>query len=153
MLSLGLFSQNNLNNLLDESDWNSLFPNRAGIMANHPQGYTSDFFSFTSFKTAVTEMSDYLVKIRKKPGVWGELVSITKKSSNETYIYKDVDTWWHNNTTAETVINIDYADFINTSSSINNKRELAAFLANISKETTGGWTLPVGGGSNGDYAL
>lgn len=37
-------------------------------------------------------------------------------------------------------------------STVNNKRELAAFLANISKETTGGWQTPVGGGSAGDYA-
>jgi len=31
-----------------------------------------------NFKQAVTEMSDYLVQIRKKPGVWGELTTVTK---------------------------------------------------------------------------
>jgi hypothetical protein len=51
------------------------------------------------------------------------------------------------------VIQVDFEDFINRSDTINNKRELAAFLANISKETTGGWQLPVGGGAPGDYAL
>ena len=113
----------------------------------------SDIFaSFNNFKTALDEMSDYLIIIRKKPGVWGELTTITKKSTNTTYIYSDVQNWWHTNTTPEVVINVDFENFANKSSSINNKRELAAFLANISKETTGGWQSPIGSGVNGDYA-
>jgi len=145
-------AQNNIDNLITNSDWNNLFPKRAGTISGHPQGYTSDFFSYTNFKTAIDEMSDYLVEIRKKPGVWGELTTITKKSTNTTYVYNDVESWWHNNPTEEVIINVDFQDFVNRSSNANNKRELAAFLANISKETTGGWQLPVGGGSNGDYA-
>lgn len=47
---------------------------------------------------------------------------------------------------------MDFEDFIHRNSDQNNKRELAAFLAHISKETTGGWQLPVGGGAEGDYA-
>lgn len=146
-------AQNSIENLLSENEWNLLFPKRAGITAGHPQGYSSDFYSYNNFKQAVDEMADYLVEIRKKDGVWGELITITKKSTNESYIYKDVESWWHSNPAPETIIDVDYADFVNTSSTINNKRELAAFLANISKETTGGWTLPVGSGANGDYAV
>ncbi|WP_445714717.1 glycoside hydrolase family 19 protein [Flavobacterium sp.] len=142
----------NIENILSQSQWNSLFPKRAGTLSGHPQGYTTDFYSFTNFKQAVQEMSDYLVQIRKKQGVWGELITITKKSNGSSYIYSDVESWWYANATPETVINVDFEDFVNTSSQVNNKRELAAFLANISKETTGGWQLPVGGGSAGDYA-
>lgn len=142
----------NIENILSQSQWNSLFPKRAGTFGVHPQGYTSDFYSFNNFKQAVQDMSDYLVEIRKKQGVWGELITITKKSSGQSYIYSDVESWWYSNSTPETIINIDFEDFVNTTSQINNKRELAAFLANISKETTGGWQLPVGGGSAGDYA-
>lgn len=141
-----------LDNLITNSQWNTLFPKRAGTYGVHPQGYTSDFYSYNNLRQAVTEMSDYLVKIRKKPNVWGELITITKKSTNQTYIYSQVDSWWYTNTTPEVTINVDFANFINTTNTTNNKRELAAFLANISKETTGGWQLPVGGGSNGDYA-
>jgi hypothetical protein len=148
------FSQNTLNadNLLNDSLWNSLFPKRAGTYGVHPQGYTEDFYSYTNLNLAIDEMSDYLVQIRKKPGVWGELTTVTKKSTNVTYNYSQVDSYWYTNSTPEVVVNVDFADFINTSSATNNKRELAAFLANISKETTGGWQLPVGGGSPGDYA-
>ncbi len=139
-------------NLLTSVQWNSLFPKRAGTYGVHPQGYNEDFFSYANFDQAVTEMSDYLVQIRKKPGVWGELTTITKKSTNATYNYSQVDTWWYSNTTPEVLITVDFADFLNHTTTINNKRELAAFLANISKETTGGWQLPVGGGTSGDYA-
>lgn len=152
-----LFAQNSTDSsaedLLDATQWNTLFPKRAGTFGTHPQGYVTDFYSFENFSQAVAEMADYLVEIRKKQGVWGELVTITKKSTNQSYIYSDVDSWWHTNTTPETVINVDFEDFLNTSSILNNKRELAAFLANISKETTGGWQLPVGGGAAGDYAV
>lgn len=142
----------NIDDLLSSSQWNTLFPKRAGTYGVHPQGYTSDFFSYLNFKQAVQEMSDYEVQIRKKPGVWGELTTITKKSTNSTYNYSQVDSWWYSNTTPEVVINVDFAHFLNYTDQINNKRELAAFLANISKETTGGWQLPVGGGTSGDYA-
>lgn len=145
-------AQNSVENLLNEQDWNSLFPKRAGTYGTHPQGYTTDFFSYQNFNQAVEEMNDYLVEIRIKPGVWGELSTITKKSTNTTYLYSDVESWWHSNSTPEIIINVDFANFINYNSETNNKRELAAFLANISKETTGGWELPVGSGSNGDYA-
>lgn len=142
----------NVDNLLTNTQWSALFPKRAGTYGVHPQGYTTDFYSYLNFKQAVTEMNDYLVQIRKKPGVWGELTTVTKKSTNQTYIYSQVDSWWYTNTTPEVVINVDFADFVNTNSATNNKRELAAFLANISKETTGGWQTPVGGNSPGDYA-
>lgn len=142
----------NIENILSQTQWNSLFPKRAGTYGVHPQGYTSDFYSYNNFKQAILDMSDYLVEIRKKQGVWGELITITKKSNNQSYIYSDVESWWYSNPTPETVINVDFEDFANTTYQINNKRELAAFLANISKETTGGWQLPVGGGSAGDYA-
>ena len=142
----------NVDDLLSNTQWDLLFPKRAGTYGVHPQGYTADFYSFLNFKQAVNEMSDYLVQIRKKPGVWGELTTITKKSSNQTYNYSQVESWWYTNTTPEVVISVDFADFVNTNSIHNNKRELAAFLANISKETTGGWQTPVGGNSAGDYA-
>ncbi|OOB82036.1 glycoside hydrolase family 19 protein [Flavobacterium columnare] len=153
-----LYSQQKLSSIADKQSlltnvqWESLFPNRAGLASGHPQGYSTDFFSYNNFIQARNEMADYWVKIRKKQGVYGELITITKKSSQVVYNYSQVDPSWYANTTAETVINVDFADFVNTSNTLNNTRELGAFLANISKETTGGWQTPVGGGSLGDYA-
>jgi len=150
---ISCFSQNtNLENLITQAQWNALFPKRAGTFGVHPQGYTTDFYSFNNLKQAADEMADYLVEIKVKDGVWGQLITITRKSTNQTYIYSDVESWWHNNPTPETVVNVDFEHFVNRASDVNNKRELGAFLANISKETTGGWQLPVGGGTDGDYA-
>lgn len=138
--------------LVSSAQWDALFPKRAGTFGVHPQGYTTDFYSYSHFIQAANEMSDYVATIQKKQGVWGELITITKKSTNVNYIYSDVDAWWYTNTTPITNIVVDFETFLNTNSAQNNKRELAAFLSNISKETTGGWELPVGGGTNGDYA-
>jgi basic endochitinase B len=143
----------NLANLLNETQWNTLFPKRAGTYGVHPQGYVEDFYSYNHLVQAAEEMSDYFVEIKLKPGVWGQLITITKKSTQFSYLYSDVESWWHSNTTPETIIHVDFKDFLNSGSEHNNKRELAAFLAHISKETTGGWQFPVGGGLYGDYAL
>jgi hypothetical protein len=135
------------------AQWDALFPRRAGTYGAHPQGYTGDFYSFAHLKQAVTELSDYTVRIRKKPGVWGNLVTVTRKSTGATSVYEAVDAAWLAHPAPEDTVDVDFAAFANESDSLNNRREVAAFLANISKETTGGWQLPVGGGSFGDYAL
>jgi hypothetical protein len=142
-----------LDSLLTSAQWDSLFPNRAGTSGAHPQGYSTDFYSFANLKLAANEMADYTVRIRTKPGIWGNLITVERKSSGLTYNYTNVDTTWHANPTPEQLQLVDFADFIGRSNDTNNRRELAAFIANISKETTGGWQLPVGGGSFGDYAL
>jgi hypothetical protein len=153
LIGYSLIAQNaNLDSLISLSQWNALFPKRAGTFGVHPQGYTADFYSYSNLKQAANDLADYKVTIRKKIGVWGELTTVTRISTNTTYNYSDVDAWWHTNTTAETIIQVNFKDFVNRISATNNKRELAAFLANISKETTGGWQTPVGGGSAGDYA-
>ena len=147
------FGQNtNLENLLSSEQWDALFPRRAGTYGVHPQGYTNDFYSYENLIQAADEMSDYQVEIRLKEGVWGQLITITTVSNGNTYNYSDVDASWYSNPTPETIINVDFGDFVNRESDLNNRRELGAFLANISKETTGGWQQPVGGGSEGDYA-
>ena len=142
-----------LDSLLTSTQWDALFPRRAGTYGAHPQGYTSDFYSYANLKLAVEQMEDYTVRIRRKVGVWGALITVERKASGLVYNYAKVDTSWHANPTPESVVVADFADFAARSNDTNNRRELAAFLANISKETTGGWQLPVGGGSFGDYAL
>jgi hypothetical protein len=152
-LAFNSFSQtNSIEKLISSKGWDSLFPKRAGTYGTHPQGYTTDFYSYKNLHQAASELADYFVIIRTKKGVWGQRITVTRKSTLKTYIYSDVESWWYSNSTPETIVVVDFADFINESSQTNNKRELAAFLANISKETTGGWETPVGGGSAGDYA-
>lgn len=151
--SFSLNAQNsNLENLLSIAQWDSLFPRRAGTYGVHPQGYTTDFYSFENLNQAVNEMSNYTVEIKRKAGVYGELITVTNTLDGISYIYSDVDVSWYLSEVPITINNVYFADFLNTNSEQNNKRELAAFLANISKETTGGWQMPIGGGSEGDYA-
>lgn len=142
-----------LTSLISPAQWNALFPQRAGTTANHPQGYAADFFSYQNLNQAMQEMADFSVEIQRKAGVWGERITITRKASGNTYLYADVDPSWYNNSTPVEVTVVDFEDFVNRADTTDNKRELAAFLANISKETTGGWQFPIGGGSPGDYAL
>ncbi len=142
----------NLGNLLSTAQWDSLFPRRAGTYGVHPQGYTDDFYSFENLNQAVNEMSNYVVEIKRKAGVYGELITVTNTLDGISYNYSDVDVSWYLSEVPITINNVYFADFLNTNSAQNNKRELAAFLANISKETTGGWQMPIGGGSEGDYA-
>ena len=132
----------NFNNLLDSAKWQNLFPRRAGIQEDHNQGYTDDFYSFNNFKQALEDMSDYLVTIRTKNnnGIW---ISVKKKSTNITYDYFGNESSWNTADGESFEMEVDFQDFINRNDSVNNKRELSAFLANISKETTGGWQYPV----------
>ncbi len=156
LVALTIFHGNaqntNLSTLISSSEWEALFPKRAGTSGNHPQGISTDFYSYDNLIQAVDDLSDFVIEITRKDGVWGEYITITRKSTGNTYVYSDVDAWWHSNNGEETVVTVDFGDFLNRPSATNNKRELASFLANISKETTGGWEFPVGGGSFGDYA-
>jgi hypothetical protein len=150
--AVGLNAQNtNIDNLLSSGDWSTLFPKRAGILGSHPQGYTTDFYSYTNFRTAIDEMSDYFVSIRKKAGVAGQVVTVNRKSTGVSYEVSSASAYWQSHAGAESTIDVDFGDFINRDSQHNNKRELAAFLANATKETTGGWEA-VGSGGTGDHS-
>ena len=97
-------------------------------------------------------MADYSVEIRRKSEVWGELIYVTQISTNTTFLYSEPDASWFAHPNPEIIDVVHFSEFVNTNSVENNVRELAAFLANISKETTGGWQLPVASGAEGDYA-
>lgn len=132
---LSLFGGNqNISNLISSSDWNTIFPNRA--QAGHPQGATDDFYSYAKFTAAVDEISNYTVTFSSGPGGQGTSVAVSKADgSSWTYIINS-SSWDGVDYT------VDYSTFCNTGNDYNDKRELAAFLANITKETTGGWADP-----------
>lgn len=149
----GSVSGQGLANLISQAQWQAMFPQRAGTAAGHPQGYTYDFYAYQKLQLAMQQMADYRATIETKAGVWGERITITRLGSGQQYVYAQADNNWLQSTVPITTQVINFADFANTPSVTQNKRELAAFLAHISKETTGGWQFPVGGGSFGDYAL
>lgn len=141
----------NIENLITTSEWDALFPNRAGVNPGHVQGYTSDFYSYANLRQAADEMADYKITITKKAGLAGQKTTVTLKSTGTTYVVSSVTPFWEAQAVAEESIEVDFEHFLNRSNQTNNKRELAAFLANISKETNGGWQT-IGSGSSGDRA-
>ena len=133
----------NIANLISSSDWNNIFPNRA--KAGHPQGATDDFYSYAKFISAVDKLSDYSVTFSSGSDGQGTSVAVTKKDGPSwTYVITS-SSWLGADYT------VDYSTFCNTGNDYNDKRELSAFLANITKETTGGWGNDVGTGSSGDH--
>lgn len=142
-----------LPSLISQAQWQAMFPQRAGTAVGHPQGYTSDFYAYQKLQQAMQQLADFRATIETKSGVWGERITITRLSTGQQYLYAEPDNNWLQSPVPISSQVVNFADFANTSSITQNKRELAAFLAHISKETTGGWQFPIGGGSFGDYAL
>jgi hypothetical protein len=130
--------------------WNTAFPNRAGYSYTG-QGYTNDFFSYANLVQAMNEMDDYKL-ITYNKGQWDWKKVRVKKTTNDTILINMSSGYLSNTWSVPDTVVVDFANFIKESDTTNNKRELCAFLANISKETTGGWTTPIGGGQAGDYA-
>ena len=83
----------NLEKLLNEKQWNELFPNRYGLDQKDAKGKSKDFYTFKAFVAAAKAFPNFLAE--------GDEVT--------------------------------------------QKKELAAFLANIAQETTGGWSDAPGG--------
>lgn len=135
---LTVFSANaanqNIANLITSSDWNTIFPNRA--QAGHKQGATDDHYSYAKFTSAVDEISKYSVTFSAGPGGNGTSVAVTKAGGG-AWTYVITSSSW-----SGADYTVDYSRFCNTGNDYNDKRELAAFLANITKETTGGWVDP-----------
>lgn len=132
----------NIPNLITSSDWNTIFPNRA--QAGHPQGATDDYYSYAKFISAVDKISEYSVTFSTGPGGAGTSVAVSK-SDGSSWTYVITSSSWSGDD-----YTVDYSTFCNTGDDYNDKRELAAFFANITKETTGGWQDP-GSGTAGDH--
>lgn len=124
----------NISKLISSSDWDAIFPNRA--QAGHKQGATDDYYSYAKFTSAVDEISKYSVTFSTGPGGNGTSVAVTKAGGG-SWTYVITSSSW-----AGADYTVDYSTFCNTGNDFNDKRELAAFLANITKETTGGWVDP-----------
>lgn len=129
-VSSALAGNQNIANLISSSDWSTLFPNRNVL------------YSYSNFTTAVDDLSDYIVTY-ENPGSWGLRVTVERKSTGNKHSYTITTANWVAPTTV-----VDFENFCNTGDNFNDKRELAAFFSNITKETTGGTTDVFSGLSN-----
>lgn len=132
VFSASAANQNIANFIPNAASWDAIFPNKNVL------------YSYNNFITAVDELSDF--EVTYQASGTNTKVSVKIKSTgvvrNE---YTITTSSW-----SGPAITVDFEDFCNTGDNTSDKRELAAFFANISQETTGGWE-PVGGGTYGAY--
>ncbi len=135
--------------VLAASEWNTLFPHRfnaadrsgSGIPPTTPE---TDFYSYANFAEAVRRMGNIKIIVERRCGTNAyRLTRIDKTTGASKVIRTDADfNISNNNILTET---LDYASFAGEGDLTVRKRELCAFLANISQETTGGWPTAPGG--------
>ena len=132
VFSVSAANQNIANFIPSDTEWNNIFPN-ANI-----------FYTFSSFKNAVDELSDYKVTYESAAGS-ATKVTVIRTSLGTSHSYTITTSSW-----SGPAVTVDFKDFCNTGNNFNDKRELAAFFGNISQETTGGWD-DIGSGNYGAY--
>jgi hypothetical protein len=131
------------------SEWNTFFPHRfnpddrtgAGTL---PTTAAKDFYSYANFAEAVRLMGNIKITIERRCATNAyRLTRIDKTTGVSKVIRSDADfNTSTNNILTET---LDYATFAGEGDLVARKREICAFLANISQETTGGWPTAPGG--------
>lgn len=145
--------------LVDEIGWEELFPNRYGlgygnyindplpddttkIIKNAADG-DYDFYTYTSLEKAIEKMGEIEVDLYQLEGhnYMHRIVWRNKKSGETRTMVNNVEYENYKKTSTENLIQtIDYANFCSEGDIPTRKQELAAFLGNISHETTGGGT-------------
>ena len=147
---------NAVKELLPQKDYEELFPYSLGSLewfkvAEGKEYFKEDqldFFSYDNLIDAVTEVSNIKLKISSRKGNPGaqEIVRFDKDARIETLVSRseDFNSDENKGQEIETVI-IDFGTFLKEGFKKDRKRELAAFLANLSHETGGGWSTAPGG--------
>lgn len=138
-----------IGDVITSADWDVLFPHRynpddrsgSGIPPGTP---AKDFYSYANFTEAVRRMSNVkIISERRCATNAYKLTRVDKTTGASVVIRKDADFDISSNAIIRETI--DYATFAGEGDLAARKRELMAFLANISQETTGGWPTAPGG--------
>jgi chitodextrinase len=138
-----------LSDVMTSAEWDVFFPHRynpddrtgAGTLPATP---AKDFYSYANFAEAVRRMANIKIISERRCGTNAyRLTRVDKTTGASVVIRTDADF----NTSGAMIINetIDYGSFAAEGDLAARKRELMAFLANISQETTGGWPTAPGG--------
>jgi len=116
-----------ISSFLSEAEFNTLFP-----MHNK-------FYSYSSFVKAVNELGNIKLKITRRSTSIFQIIRTDKNTAKRTIVRQDAD--W-NETWAkakpDTSYTVDYGAFCSGNNLQTNKRELAAFFAQIAHETRHG---------------
>ncbi|SEO50601.1 glycoside hydrolase family 19 protein [Niastella yeongjuensis] len=138
-----------LTDVVASTDWNVLFPHRfnpddrsgAGSL---PTTAAKDFYSYANFAEAVRRMGNIKIIAERHCGTNSYRLTRVDKTTGASIVFR-TDDGFNDATSMLITETIDYGSFLNEGDLTTRKRELAAFLANISQETTGGWPTAPGG--------
>lgn len=138
-----------IGDLISREDWDWLFPARNGPSALCPGDDPNlDFFSYDNFVEAARFIGNFKVMTERRCATGAyRLTRIDKTTGEEMVFRQDAD--FLNSTNAIVTEVVDFGDFCNSGTLEVRKRELAAFLANISQETNG--VLPEHPNASGLY--
>lgn len=149
MLTAPLTRAQSLSEVITSAEWDVLFPHRynpddrtgGGTLPSTPE---KDFYSYSNFAEAVRRMSNIKIITERRCATNAyRLTRIDKATGMTVVIREDAD--FNLSSAAIITETVDYATFAGEGDLITRKRELMAFLANISQETTGGWPTAPGG--------
>ncbi len=140
-----------INDLITEEMWNTLFPYRFGAKDTGADVWVldpkDDFYTFASFVEAINRMSTITAIFERRCGTNAYRVTRKDEITGESKIIRtDADFDAPRNIDKEIVSEVvDYGSFLEEGDLETRKREITAFFANISHETTGGWATAPGG--------
>ncbi len=140
-----------LEQYLSQSDFEALFPRRHGSAMwreLNPQYSGPEYYSYANLKAAIVHVAGIKYKVEYRQGVYyAPRISVLNKATKaQTVIsvHQDFNASWNINKPIETKI-VDFGCFLADGTENDKKREIAAFLANIAHETSGGWATAPGG--------
>ena len=143
-----------LERYLSRADFEELFPRRFGSQGWHDWPANAgrqeeEYYSYDNLKEAMRRIANIKVRLEQREGItWGlGRVSVYNKTTGVwTTIVTDVDFSASWNAQRPIITQeVDFGSFLAVGSQNDRRRELAAFLANIAHETTGGWPTAPGG--------
>jgi chitodextrinase len=142
-------SAQTFSSVMDSTEWNTFFPHRfnpddrtgAGTL---PGTAAKDFYSYANFVKAVNWMSNIKILVERRCATNLYRLTRTDKTTGASVVIRKSDGF---DASASNIIatTVDYASFAGEGDLVARKRELMAFFANISQETTGGWPTAPGG--------
>lgn len=116
-----------VSNILSEWQFNALFPQR------------NQFYSYHAFIKAINELGQIKIKVTRRATSVYQLIRTDKATGQSKIVRQDED--WNEDwakAKPDSTYTIDYGDFCSAMDTKTNKRELAAFFAEIAHETRHG---------------
>ncbi|UTW68177.1 T9SS type A sorting domain-containing protein [bacterium SCSIO 12643] len=133
---------NRISHIMTSALWDQFFPHRFGVGSNNAG--TGDFYSYANFVEAINRMANIKIVFERRCGTnIYKITRIDKSTSNSIVIREDAG--FATSNASIITQEVDYGSFGNDGTLENQQREIMAFLANISQETTGGWPTAPGG--------